>query len=92
MSQLIAYEKIHKSLEIFGLPVLITLKEVKKRYRELSRMYHPDLNKSKDDEMYKINEAYKVLTTYMENYRFTFSYEEIAKQYPQESHAKKFRF
>lgn len=91
MSQ-VAFKQIHHSLEIFGLPVLVSIKEIKKRYRELSRKYHPDLNKSKGDEMYKINEAYKVLLAYMENYRFTFSLEEIAKQYPQENYAKQFRF
>lgn len=85
-------EEIYKSLEILELPVLITYKELKKRYKELSRIYHPDLHKSKGDEMYKINEAYSIISSYMENYRFTFSLDEIVKQFPQDNHAEQFKF
>jgi hypothetical protein len=42
--------------------------------------------------MAHINEAYEILKTYMEEFKFTFSDEEIAKQFPQELHASRFRF
>ena len=34
--------------------------------------------------MQEINWAYKTLIEYMQNYKFTFSEEEISKQYPEE--------
>jgi hypothetical protein len=34
--------------------------------------------------MKELNWAYKVLIEYIENYRFTFSEDEITKQYPDE--------
>lgn len=83
---------IHQSLETLGLPVLISQKELKARYKELSKIYHPDVNKNQSEKMCAINEAYSIVLYYMENYKFTFSSEEILKQYPQEYHVEKFKF
>jgi DnaJ-class molecular chaperone len=49
----------------------------------MSKNLHSD--KGGDEEkMKKINWAYEILKNYAENYRFTFSNEEILKQYPEE--------
>ncbi len=40
--------------------------------------------------MKQLNEAYKILKEYIENYKFVFNEEEITKQYPGEF-IKKFR-
>ena len=45
-----------------------------------------------DDKMVEINRAYEILKEYIENYKFSFSEEEILKQFPQIHHADKFRF
>jgi len=34
--------------------------------------------------MKEINEAYRILKNYIKNFRFTFSEDEIKKQYPEE--------
>ena len=49
--------------KILGVKRDATANDIKHKYRQLSRMYHPDKNKSKDaEEKYKeINEAYEVL-------------------------------
>ena len=49
--------------KILGVKRDATANDIKHKYRELSRKYHPDKNKSKDaEEKYKeINEAYDVL-------------------------------
>ncbi|NPA29005.1 MAG: J domain-containing protein [Epsilonproteobacteria bacterium] len=91
MSQSKAYRKIHAALEILGLPPLVTLKEITERYRTLAVKYHPDRG-GDAEEMAKINEAYALLKAYAENYRFSFSEEEIDKQFPKEGHVKQFRF
>ncbi len=82
---------IHEALEVLGLPAMVSFKEIKKRYMELSKKYHPDKG-GDGQQMAKINEAYTILKNYVENYRFSFSEEEILKQFPFSQYQKKFRF
>jgi len=82
---------IQEALEVLGLPPLVSYKEIKQRYHSLSKEFHPDKGGS-SQEMAKINQAYKILKEYIENYRFSFSEEEILKQFPQQEYLKKFRF
>ena len=82
---------IRQALDVLGLPPLVTWSDIKKRYRELSRRYHPDLQGS-SEEMAKINWAYEVLKKYVQNYKFSFSDEEILKQFPEQEYLNKFRF
>ncbi|WP_353661145.1 DnaJ domain-containing protein [Hydrogenimonas sp. SS33] len=86
-----AYEEIHRALETLGLPTRVSLKEITDRYRYLAGGKHPDIG-GDEEEMARINEAYDLLKRYIENYRFAFSEEEIAQQFPQDAHAKRFRF
>jgi DnaJ-class molecular chaperone len=68
---------------------LSSIKDIKKNYKKLSRLLHSDLGG--DDEMMKeLNWAYKILIDYVENYKFSFSEDEISRQYPGEF-IKKFR-
>ena len=60
---------------------LTSFNEIKKQYKSLSKKYHSDLI-GDDERMKKINWAYEVLKEYILNYKFTFSSDEISKQYP----------
>ncbi|WP_300368135.1 J domain-containing protein, partial [Hydrogenimonas sp.] len=84
-----AYDKIHEALEILGLPTHVSLKDITSRYRYLASGKHPDIG-GDADEMARINEAYRLLKSYIEHYRFSFSEEEVSKQFPQDTHAKRF--
>lgn len=84
-------ELIHGALETLNLPPLISYEDVKERYYELSKRYHPDLNQD-DSNMQEINDAYAILKKYIFNYKFTFSDEEILKQFPESGYVRKFRF
>lgn len=61
--------------------------EIKKSYRDLSKVYHPDKNNGDDTEFSKIVEAYKILTNeslrseYDENSQFGKSYNESNELY-----------
>ena len=51
--------------EILGVPENATQEEIRKRYRQLVRKYHPDINKDNPEaaqKMAEINEAYQVLS------------------------------
>ena len=55
-------KEAYATLEI---PQTATPEEAKKKYRELTKKYHPDVNKEAgaEDKFKKINEAYKVVST-----------------------------
>ncbi len=55
--------KIEKALKIFSLSDDFSEKILKKRYKELVKKYHPDLNRSlkKDSKIKEINNAYNFL-------------------------------
>lgn len=84
-------EQIHEALSILELPVLTSMKELKTRYRAMVKKYHHDIVDS-EHRMIQINKAYDILKHYMETYKFSFSEEEILKQFPEQEHANRFRF
>src|SRR5579864_2297021 len=47
---------------VLGVKPDATLQEIKRAYRQLARLHHPDLNKAAlDDHIKRLNEAYEVL-------------------------------
>jgi DnaJ-class molecular chaperone len=59
------------------------LDDINKKYRKLVKETHPDINEE-NDKIIEINRAYEILKDYIRNYKFTFSEDEILKQYPHE--------
>lgn len=56
--------KERDALAVFGLAYPVTRKEIKKRYKELVKRYHPDINnndKQREEQFKTISQAYKVL-------------------------------
>jgi hypothetical protein len=53
-----------KALEVIGLRHPVTMQDIKRKYKELAKRYHPDVNGHKDEERLKvINQAYSFLKT-----------------------------
>ncbi|MBM4146334.1 MAG: J domain-containing protein [Nitrospira sp.] len=89
------YEEITKARQTLELPEFATLKEIKSAYRELLKKWHPDLGKKnkaiRKQKTIEIIKAYKTLMDYCEQYRFSFSKEEVEKYMsPEELWAKQF--
>ena len=63
------FGEIEEARAFMKLPPLITAKELKKRYKELSKKMHPDCG-GDEESMSKLSKSYKLLLGYMENYRF----------------------
>ena len=84
-------KKLQNALNVLELPTFVTFKEIRVKYRELSKRYHPDVC-GDDSKMLEINEAYELIKEYIENFRFSFDEEEINKQFPESYHAHRFRF
>lgn len=80
MSEL-KYIKLIEAAEILGISSSVTLNQIKQKYRNLLKQWHPD--KCSDDpktckEMTaQINEAYTIILDYIENYRYSFKEEDI---------------
>jgi len=82
---------IQNALKVLELPRFVSSKEIKIKYLQLSKKYHPDICEDKN-KMSEINSAYEILKNYIDNYRYSFDEEEIYKQYPENYHADRFRF
>lgn len=79
------YERLRSAIRIFGLGERATLEEIKTRYRELAKRHHPDGGAAEDaEEIYRVNEANRVIKEYVESYRFCFSEREYLDQCPEE--------
>lgn len=85
------FEEIEEARGFMKLPPLITVKELKMRYKELSKQMHPDCG-GDEGGMIKLSQSYKLLLGYMENYRFKLDEDEVSSQYPFEDYKKRFRF
>jgi preprotein translocase subunit Sec63 len=80
------FEKIDKARKILGLGEKATKEEIKNNYRELMRKYHPD--KTPGSEKYPkkvkdINWAYNIITSYCDEYRFSFKREDVERMNPE---------
>ncbi|WP_459978227.1 J domain-containing protein [Nautilia lithotrophica] len=64
---------------------LSSLEDINKKYKKLVKQLHPDMNNhNENDKIIEINRAYEILRDYIRNYKFTFSEDEILRQYPSE--------
>lgn len=77
-----ALELATQSLELIGLE---NRAAVKKKYLKLSKKYHPDMLDGDTKKFQEINEAYKLIEQYMDQFCFHFTKDEFYHQYP---HAK----
>lgn len=79
------HAELQAALTVFGFSDhdQLTMAQIKRRQRELSRKYHPDLQ-GEAVHMQDLNNAASILTSYLQSYRFSFSEEEFYHQNPDE--------
>ena len=81
------YTELNEALKVFGFSTQdrLTLKQVKRRQRDLVKSTHPDLKSTLQAErIQQINAATSVLLDYLNSYRFSFTEEEFYRQNPDE--------
>lgn len=59
-------DEISKAKEFFGFTSTFTKEELKKRYKELAKKYHPDINNGNDEKMKELNHYRDVLMKIVE--------------------------
>jgi hypothetical protein len=55
------FDEVQKAKEFFGFTQAPTKEEIKKRYKELAKKYHPDINQGDDVKMKELNHYKDVL-------------------------------
>lgn len=74
---------VMKAKELLGLPERASMNEIKSNYRRLVSRWHPDKCVENDNECYemtrKIIAAYKIILAYCEQYKYSFTEEEVKK-------------
>ena len=79
----ISFEDIENSRKILGLGNKISIVELKERYRELARKYHPDSCKEErkecEEKFKQIKKAYEILMEYLVIYKIPVNKEEYNK-------------
>lgn len=78
------FYELQQALAVFGFGDRATLKEIKKRHRQLVKRHHPDTGETDAEMIRRVNAAYKLLLEYCQNYRFSFAREEFYEQNPEE--------
>jgi curved DNA-binding protein CbpA len=79
------YSELRAALEEFGFSERFSLRQLKERYRELARRYHPDhMPESDPEKIRRLNQAYALLRAYCHQYLFDGSHAEFLEQYPEE--------
>ena len=78
----IKYNDFKWAVKTLGLISLTTKEKAKKAYIKLSKKYHPDMPDGDTQKFQDINKAYKIITEYIDNFRFHFDDKEFEGQYP----------
>lgn len=79
------FEAIDKARKILGLSEEADKEEIKRRYLELIKKYHPDKGCTNEEDMNKakdVNWAYKIIASYCDDYKFSFTREEVERMNP----------
>ncbi|OGC94415.1 MAG: hypothetical protein A2W25_01910 [candidate division Zixibacteria bacterium RBG_16_53_22] len=90
---MVNFNDIDEARRRLGLNEAATLKEIKSAYRRLSHRYHPDKKGREGEEAMKgINQAYKLLMDYVNNYEYSFKEPDVARTSPTEENLRRWWF
>lgn len=78
------YARLKAARKLLSLPESVAMAEIRTRYREAVKEWHPDRNPEGDravceEKTARIHEAYQELMGYCEEYRISFAEEDVAR-------------
>jgi DnaJ-class molecular chaperone len=89
------YSEIQEARKLLRLSEEATLKEIKAAYRKLAHRHHPDKagkgDSAEDETMKRLNQAYKLLTDYCKEYKYSFREEDVARTYPYDEYLRTYK-
>lgn len=85
------YEEFEKAVDFFGILTKTSKKDLKKRYLKLSKKYHPDMPEGSEEKFKELQDAYELLSKYIDSFAFSFDEEEFKEQFPSFTNYKNWR-
>ena len=87
------FEALDEARRLLGLGEEASMRQIKSAYRWSAKQHHPDTGTSSGDieVMKKLNQAYKLLTEYCRDYRYSFREEDVARTYPEDEYIRTWR-
>lgn len=85
------YEKFEKAVDLFGIIIRTSKKDLRKKYLKLSKKYHPDMPEGSEEKFQELQESYELLNNYIDSYVFSFDEEEFKEQFPSFTNYKNWR-
>jgi len=89
------FYEIEKARKVLKLGEEATLKEINTAYRTLAHLHHPDKvdrdTGTENDTMKRLNGAYKLLTDYCSEYKYSFKEKDIARTYPYDEYLRTYK-
>ncbi len=78
----LTYEDILWARKVLGIGEEVRWREVKEKYRQLLKKYHPDVSDASDSsrKIKDLNRAFEILQAYFDNYRLDLSKEGVYRQ------------
>jgi len=76
------FKDFESALETLEIVSRFTQSDLKNRYQKLSKEYHPDMQNGDIEKFREINEAYKLIQNYLQEYKFGVDEEEFYQQKP----------
>ena len=88
------FKEIDEARRVLCLGEAVTLKEIKSTYRRMAHRYHPDKRSNDEDAetdtIKRLNWAYKLLTDYCSDYKYSFREEDVVRTYPHDEYLRKY--
>jgi len=78
----IKYIDFENAVNTLGLIGLENRSEIKQRYLFLSKKFHPDMEEGSTEKFQEITKAYKLIQSYIDNFKFRCTLEEFGDQHP----------
>ena len=78
----IKYVEFENAVNTLGLIGLENRNEIKARYLFLSKKFHPDKEEGNTEKFQEISKAYRLILSYVDNFKFRCTLEEFGDQHP----------
>ena len=85
------YEEFEKAVDLFGILIGTSKKDLKNKYLKLSKKYHPDMSEGSTEKFQELQDAYALLNAYIDSFAFSFDKEEFKGQFPSFTNYKNWR-
>jgi len=85
-------EKLESARKLLGLPNEASVKEIKKRFKELAKKVHPDLNQEEQEISFiKLYQAYQFLLDYADSFPLPLTGSEARKYLDRKNYMEKMK-